>query len=1077
MKTPAILLSALLLLAFPASFAADPLPDPPPGWKIEVVATAPDIKHPSVVCAAPDGRVFVAEDPMDISAPAHASQGRIVCFHPDGRRSIFADNLYAIFGLQYLDGKIYVLHNPKFSVFADAGDRAGVREDLIESTNPNPWALEWNDHVPANFQLAMDGFFYISVGDKGLYGAVGRDGKRVDLHGGGIVRIRPDGTDLEIFSSGTRNTLDVAMNEEDEIFTYDNTDEKQWMGRVTHMVDGGFYGYPYDFIPQRSYTLWMMADYGAGAATGTFAYNEDALPQEYHGNLFLADFGKKQVLRVKIARTAGTYDDVSHQEIFSNVPPLFRPVGICPSTDGLSIYICDWQHLDVKESVTVGRLHKLTYTGPSLAAAKPRWFIPAAQRGKFNATAAELIDALSHPARSVRMVAQRRLAHPENSGALRALLRDPSAPPRAKWHALWACDAIDSGQAARAEILALSRAGELSVRRQAIRQLGTRKVAAGREPLEQALGEPDPSLRLAAATALGRIASSASIPTLQGALVETNLFPRYAVFTALRRIGQADNAAWQPIARGLAHSAPAIREGTFFALREVYDASLARELVEQTKNKSSSHARKLALELLALIHHQTPAWKGEWWAYHPVNLPPPARNIPWAGTALLRDALPAALRDPVKDVQVAALAATRALGDPMLGAEVRQLFSSSSDNQIKGAALETLAQIKDLEAIPLIKRVLESSDASLLPAAMRAANQLPTPEYSAELQRILTRTNSSPEFILPALELASALKLKSLAPGLEQYTTHKDEPVRKMAVAALLASDQDRALRHFDSLLSSDVPVRKTVIQALATVSHPNKIRLLRRAAADRETRPEALTALAQQPALELLDLYLEALAETSAFVRESTRKALKELAAPAWPSIKAALPKLKPTVTAELRHVYRDHPEMLSHIRAVAIAPEPADYLAFALANDGDAQKGSSMFRDEKGLACIKCHQVGGQGAQLGPDLTTVGAQFSPQELAESILFPSKSVREGYESYLVEMKDGESYSGLFKGETTGEVHLLDAQGNLHRLKLADIQARRKSELSLMPEGLHTALELQDFADLLAYLRSLKPAN
>jgi hypothetical protein len=77
--------------------------------------------------------------------------------------------------------------------------------DLIEQTNPNPWALDWNDHVPANFRLAMDGHLYVAIGDKGLFGARGRDGTRVDLQGGGILRLRPDGTRLEVFSSGVRN--------------------------------------------------------------------------------------------------------------------------------------------------------------------------------------------------------------------------------------------------------------------------------------------------------------------------------------------------------------------------------------------------------------------------------------------------------------------------------------------------------------------------------------------------------------------------------------------------------------------------------------------------------------------------------------------------------------------------------------------------------------------------------------------------------------------------------------------------------------------------------------------------------
>src|SRR5688500_7270900 len=90
------------------------LPQPIAGWRIELIAEAPKIKHPSVVACAPDGRVFVAEDPMDISLPkADATEGRILCLHPDGRVTVFAEKLHAVFGLQYLEGKLYVVHAPK----------------------------------------------------------------------------------------------------------------------------------------------------------------------------------------------------------------------------------------------------------------------------------------------------------------------------------------------------------------------------------------------------------------------------------------------------------------------------------------------------------------------------------------------------------------------------------------------------------------------------------------------------------------------------------------------------------------------------------------------------------------------------------------------------------------------------------------------------------------------------------------------------------------------------------------------------------------------------------------------------
>src|SRR5436853_3715100 len=116
---PLFLICVFLAVAH-ASAAEQILPTCPPGWRLEVIAQAPIVRHPSVVCCAPDGRVFVAEDPMDISSPrADLPQGRIRCLHPDGRITTFADGLYAVFGMQYIDGKLYVLHNPRFSVFTD----------------------------------------------------------------------------------------------------------------------------------------------------------------------------------------------------------------------------------------------------------------------------------------------------------------------------------------------------------------------------------------------------------------------------------------------------------------------------------------------------------------------------------------------------------------------------------------------------------------------------------------------------------------------------------------------------------------------------------------------------------------------------------------------------------------------------------------------------------------------------------------------------------------------------------------------------------------------------------------------
>ena len=263
------------------------LPTCPPGWTVEVVAAAPQLRHPTAVACAPDGRFFVCEDYMDMPSPVDRPVNRIVCVHPDGRVTVFADHMYVAFSMEYIDGKLYVHHCPRFSVFADGGDTAAGRTDLIATTNPAPWgsstrgANQINDHIPAGAQLAMDGYLYLAVGDKGIHGFVGRDGRRLELPLGGVVRMRPDGTGAEVYATGFRTVLNPAIDARDEIFLYDNNDHLNiYKTAVGHVVDGGYYGYPWDIRPSRpDYVLPMdVRIYESGAPTGVLAYEEDGLP-------------------------------------------------------------------------------------------------------------------------------------------------------------------------------------------------------------------------------------------------------------------------------------------------------------------------------------------------------------------------------------------------------------------------------------------------------------------------------------------------------------------------------------------------------------------------------------------------------------------------------------------------------------------------------------------------------------------------------------------------------------------------------------------------------------------------------
>ena len=227
---------------------------------------------------------------MDMSGPVDRPVNRILCVHPGGRITVFAEQIYAAFGMEFIDGKLYVHHSPRFSVFTDGGDTGRDRVDLIETTNPAPWGSasrgknQINDHVPAGFQVAMDGFLYIAVGDKGIHGMVGRDGTKLELPLGGLIRMRLDGTELETVATGFRTVLNPAINAEGEIFLYDNNDHLNYHKVALGLVhEGGYYGYPWDCRPPRpGYVLPMdVRVFEGGAPTGILAYEEDGLPASY----------------------------------------------------------------------------------------------------------------------------------------------------------------------------------------------------------------------------------------------------------------------------------------------------------------------------------------------------------------------------------------------------------------------------------------------------------------------------------------------------------------------------------------------------------------------------------------------------------------------------------------------------------------------------------------------------------------------------------------------------------------------------------------------------------------------------
>ncbi|HVW39354.1 MAG TPA: hypothetical protein VHB99_18685, partial [Pirellulales bacterium] len=141
-------------------------------------------------------------------------------------------------------------------------------------------------------------------------------------------------------------------------------------------------------------------------------------------------------------------------------------------------------------------------------------------------------------------------------------------------------------------------------------------------------------------------------------------------------------------------------------------------------------------------------------------------------------------------------------------------------------------------------------------------------------------------------------------------------------------------------------------------------------------------------------------------------------------------------------------------------------------LAAEADPQRGIQIFQSQK-AACTACHKGAHVGGVIGPHLQGVGKRRSDRDLIESILFPSASLVQSYEPWIVVTDDGQTLSGVLLEDKPDEIVISAGVDKTYRLPRSAIEAMSRGDKSIMPEGLDKTLSERELADLVAYLKSL----
>ena len=129
------------------------------------------------------------------------------------------------------------------------------------------------------------------------------------------------------------------------------------------------------------------------------------------------------------------------------------------------------------------------------------------------------------------------------------------------------------------------------------------------------------------------------------------------------------------------------------------------------------------------------------------------------------------------------------------------------------------------------------------------------------------------------------------------------------------------------------------------------------------------------------------------------------------------------------------------------------------------DASHGRAVFAK----TCAQCHTLYGVGGAVGPDLTGSN-RFNLDYVLQNVIDPSAVIAREFQVTLIRTKDGRVVSGIAQ-EGEHSVKVVSETGTVV-VPRDEVDKLKRSELSMMPEGLINGLSEKDFTDLVAYLRT-----
>jgi len=1000
----------------------------PEGFSVIRASTPELTRYPMVGAFDPTGRLFVCESTGRMPTVQERRQSPTYFIRmledQDGdgiydHSQVFADGLSWPQGLVWFEDSLYVASAPDVLRFRDTdGDgRADDRQVVLTG-----WNLSSNSATLHGPYLSPEGWLYVTDGRHG-YSVQTRRGTRLEGKSAGVWRFRPDGRDLEMYSAGGfDNPVELVFLPSGEVvgtMTYFVDPQAGERDALIHWVEGGVYPKPHPSVQEDGLILTgdlmpVMTRFGRVAPSGLARYRSAAFGEDFHNNLFSAQFNTRRVLRHRLFRDGASFR--TEDEIFLSSEEMhFHPTDVLEDADGTLLVI------------DTGGWYSCPITGPGHPDAYGAVYrigrkdspLPLDPRGKGinfrDLTAGQKVKYLDDPKPAVRDRATESLVNDGEFAApfIAALLAESRQRPgnlsaESRARAVFTLYRI-GGQVALQAIRDSLSDPAAQVRIAAARCLGLEGDAGALEQLQRAvLSDPSVAVRRQAATALGQIGHGRAVPALLDAADSVeDRFLEHSIIYSLIRLDRPDLLL--PV---LQNRPASVQKAALMALDQLQNRSLSPEVALSSLTSEDTGLFRAGL----LVASRHPEWAGH--------------TVPVL-TDLLEN--PTALQTHESAFTNVLISLCRTEEGQNLIGRFLKPDAEATVTQLMLRAVRgcSVAEFPDSWRGG-VRELLTTTQPGVVTEVVETIRFHGLGGYEKELETIAADETLSPELRSRALyalvTTRSWLTPAELDHLVNELGVSRDANRRQLAAAVLGSARLEKEqllylardlLPHSDPLIlpqildvfrsSSDEEVGKALLSSLERFSF-------------------GLDGGVRQKLLELLEQY-----PSNIRTRAETLRADR----------------------------VEDDANPVSRLLRLE-----------GMLSGGSVARGRMIFFGSR-VGCSSCHTVGEEGGRIGPDLTNIGAIRSRYEILESILYPSASLVREFESRRVRTNT-ETWSGIVQERSAENLVLAISPNSAVRIPLSEIISIEETATSIMPDGLEQVLSDSELADLIAFLEACR---